>query len=599
MSQANKFSRFVVRFFALIGVLVTALGAMVLLSLVVRCSTEERVVAGTVLELELEGSLTEAGSDNPLRQVLGRSGPSLRDVVDALRKAKTDDRIQGVIAHVGGSTHGMARTQELRDAILDFRESGKFAIAYAETFGELAAGNQGYYLATAFDEIWMQPTGAVGLTGLLAESMFVKGTLEKLEIEPQGGQRKEYKNAYNMFTERRFTPAHKEATQAVLGDHFDQMVAGIATGRDIPADRVRTLIDEGPFLGKEALEFELVDGLAYRDEVWAKLRDRVGGDETHFLFARKYVERAGRPHREGRKIAIIRGLGTVTRGSSSFDPLSGETSMGSDTITAALRAAIDDEDIEAIVFRVDSPGGSAVASDAIWRETVRAKEKGKPLIVSMGNVAGSGGYYVACAATKIVAQPGTITGSIGVLGGKPYTREFWNEIGVTYDSVQSSDNAEMFSTTHPYDEKARARLEAWLDFVYADFKQRVARGRGMTEEQVEAVAKGRIWSGARAKELGLVDELGGLERAIEIAKREAGIAIDESIELVLFPPEKGWAERLFEEGPDSSEDRYRRAEAHIETGLERWRPLAKKLRAVGLGPDPGGVLTMPSMQVGP
>lgn len=592
----TKLRKWTMRTFTVMGAITCGVFALVLVSLLFRCAGGDDVPRRTVLELRLDEPVSEIAPGGPFGEVLGRKTTTLHSLVESIDRAAGDERVVGLIAHVGAVEHGMARTQEIRDAILRFRKSGKFALAFAETFGELAPGNQGYYLATAFDEIWLQPTGGVGLSGLVSEAMFVKGALEKVGIEPQGGHRREYKNAFNMFTERRFTDAHKEAVKAVMDDHYAQLVAGIAEGRKLDESEVRSIVQRGPFLAPEAKEANLVDALGYRDEFLAHVQEKAGG-EAELLFASKYLERAGKLYDKGTKIALIHGVGGVTRGESDFDLLSGDTSMGSATVSAAFRAAIEDENVKAIVFRVDSPGGSAVASDTIWRETVRAKEAGKPVIVSMGNVAGSGGYYVAAAATKIVAQPGTITGSIGVLGGKPVTREAWNKVGITWDRVATTEGAPFFSTLEPYDEAGWERLNAWLDRVYTDFKARVAEGRGLTEEQVEKIARGRIWSGARAKELGLVDELGGLETAIRLAKEAAGIGADERIELVTFPRSKSLLQQYVGDGPDSSED-YAAAQAEVATGLERLQPILRRLDQVGLTADDRGVLTMMPVEIG-
>src|SRR5262249_6339295 len=269
-------------------------------------------------------------------------------------------------------------------------------------------------------EIYLQPSGDIGLTGLIAENPFLRGTLEKLGVVPRLDHRHEYKNAMNLFTKRKFTPAHKEATAKLVGSIFGQMVRGVSEGRHLQEEQVRALVDRGPYLGQEAVEAKLVDGLAYRDEVYDKVKAKAGAG-AKLLFLSEYLDRAGRPHEKGQTVALIYGVGGVSRGKDDFDPLTGGSTMGSDTVAAAFRDAVASKDVKAILFRVDSPGGSYVASDTIWRETVRAKKAGKPVIVSMGNVAASGGYFVAMAADKIVAEPATITASIGVLAGKMLT----------------------------------------------------------------------------------------------------------------------------------------------------------------------------------
>ncbi len=581
------------KLFTIVGAITTGFFALVITVSLLRCAFADRVAEHTVVELRLDRPISE-GQAGGLAALLGGGGMNVLEVIETLEKAATDDHVDGVIVYVDGGGFGMARVQEVRDAITRFREkSGKWVVAFAETFGELGPGNQGYYLATACDEIWLQPSGGLGLTGLTSEAMFVRGALDLVGVQPRGDHRKEYKNALNMFTERRFTDAHREAAQTLIDDMFEQMVADIAARRGLAPKALRALIDEGPFLAPRALELGLVDGLAYRDEVVAKVKARAGADAT-LLYAGPYRERAGRPWERGDKaVALIYGVGQVSRGPSSFDALSGETSMGSDTVTAAFRSAIAADDVAAIVFRVDSPGGSAVASDAIWREVVRAKEGGKPVVISMGNLAASGGYYVSAGATKIVAHPATITGSIGVLAGKAYTRDAWNKVGVTWDMVSTSDNAGMWSSVQDYDEAGWAKLGSWLDAVYTDFTGKVAAGRGLSAEQVEAVAKGRVWTGQRALEHGLVDELGGLYRAIEIARDEAGIG--EQFELRVYPEPKGTLASILPSDPESSDQA---VAAELSTELERYRPVAARLNML-VGADPDGmVLRMAPIEIG-
>jgi len=367
------------------------------------------VPARTILEVDLTRGLQEQAPEDPVTGFLLAKHPTVRDVVEALHRAATDDRVVALIARVGSAPMGLAQLQEVRDAVLAFREKGKRAVAYAATFGEFDAGNGAYYLATAFDTIYLQPSGDVGLTGLIAETPFVRGTLDKLDLVPRLDHRWEYKNFMNTITERHYTAPHREATQRVMESQFAQIVQGIATARGLYPGAVRTLIDRGPFLGAEALKAQLVDALAYRDEVYSQVKAQAG-EQAKLLFLSKYLARAGRPYTTGDTIALIYGVGAVRLGTSDYDPLMDGPTMGADTVTAAFRAAIEDPEVKAILFRIDSPGGSYVASDAIWRETIRAREAGKPVIVSMGNLAGSGGYFVAMAANKIVAQPGTITG---------------------------------------------------------------------------------------------------------------------------------------------------------------------------------------------
>jgi len=545
------------------------------------------VAANTVLEVDFERAFLEDSPDDPFVELLAGKGVVVRDVVDALERAGRDARVKGLVARVGAAPMGVAQVQELRDAVAAFRAEGKWTVAYAETFGEVGPGNGAYYLASAFEEIYLLPSGDVGLTGIMYESMFLRGTLDKLGLTPRMDHRKEYKNAMNTFTERAYTEAHREAMQKVMDSQFAQMVRGVAAGRGLSDTQVRGLFDRGPYLGKEAVTAQLVDGVAYRDEVYEKVNGKVGATPSYLSLGR-YLERAGRPHQKGTTIALVYGLGGVQRGRSGYDPVFGDVTMGSDTVAGALRKAIKDEDVKAILFRVDSPGGSYVASDAIWRETVRAKRAGKPVIVSMGNVAGSGGYFVAMAADKIVAQPGTITGSIGVLGGKMLTAGLWEKLGVSWDEVHSSANARIFTGTHDYSPEEWARFQAWLDRVYEDFTGKVAEGRSLPREKVLQIAKGRIWTGEDAKAIGLVDELGGFPVALRLAREAAHLAPDAPIRLQVFPEKRTLFQALLErETGEPSENAAVAARA-----LSALQPLMQEARRLGLTPY-RGELAMP------
>jgi protease-4 len=350
------------------------------------------------------------------------------------------------------------------------------------------------------------------------------------------------------------------------------------------------VFNDGPYLGQQAVDAKLVDELLYRDEVYAKVRGK-SGDHAELLYLEKYLERAGRPHAKGQKVALIYGVGAVQRGKGGFSPISG-TAMGSDTVAAAFRAAREDEDVKAIVFRVDSPGGSYVASDTIWRETQLTRQAGKPVVVTMGNLAGSGGYFVAMGADKIVAQPGTITASIGVLGGKLLTKGFWDKVGVTYDEVHTSDNGTMFTGAQDYTPKEWGKFQQWLDRVYADFTSKVADGRKLPKAKVLEIAKGRIWTGEDALGLGLVDALGGFDVALKLAKEAARIPAGDDVNLVVFPRKKSFFEALSQKTPDNSE-----GDAWAEVAVElagQLRPALALLRELGIAGRPPGILTMPS-----
>ncbi len=576
--------------------LVTAIGTFVLLyaiflgALIGYRKLGERVPQKAILEVNLETGLVEYVPDDPLARVMLRDKTTVRDLVEALTRAGDDSRVVGLVAHIGAAPMGLAQVQEVRDAVLAFRARNKFTVAFAETFGEFTPGNGAYYLATAFDQVWMQPSGDIGLTGIILEPPFLRGTFEKLDVKLRGDQRYEYKNAFNLYTEKKFTPAHRESMEHLKERWFQQMVRGIAQGRKLSEDQVRALIDRGPFLGREALDAKLVDGLGYRDQVFAEIR-KEAGDGARFLYLARYLQRAGRPYEKGKTIALIYGVGAVARGKSEFDPSDNSFTMGSETVAAAFRSAIDDKDVKAILFRVDSPGGSYVASDTIWREVVRARQAGKPVIVSMGNLAGSGGYFVAMSADKIVAQPATVTASIGVYAGKLLSTGFWDKLGISWDEVHSGANAAYWTGTHDYSAQGWLRFQAGLDRIYEDFTSKVAEGRKLPREEVLKIARGRIWTGEDAKRLGLVDELGGIPKALELAKQAAGIAPEEGVELKVFPERKPLLFALFEAPRESSEQ-----QAAVEAVARTFRALQPAVRLLHtLTGESSGVLSMPEV----
>jgi protease-4 len=474
---------------------------------------------------------------------------------------------------VGQAKMKLAQVQEVRDAIFAFRATGKPAIAYTETFGEAGPGNASYYLATAFDAIYLQPSGDVGLTGLIYEQPFVRGTLDKLGIIPRIDGRKEYKSYRYMFTERKYILPHREAVTRVMESQFGQIVTGISAARKLTEEQVRSLVNTGPFLGQQALDAKLIDGLAYRDGAYETIK-RKAGAKAEFLSLSEYRRRAGSPYNKGATIALVYGVGGITRGKSGYEPATGEIIMGSDTVASAIREAVEDKDVKAILFRIDSPGGSYVASDTIWREIINAKKAGKPVVASMGGTAASGGYFIAMAADKIVAQPGTITGSIGVFGGKMITTGFWNKLGVTWDEVHTSKNANAWTQTSDFTPAQRARFSQWLDRVYDDFTAKVSTSRKLSKEDVEKIAKGRIWTGEEAKKLGLVDELGGFPTAVRLVRTAARLPENAPIRLKVFPARKSWVKVISDLKAFGTEDETGHALART---LEEAQPLLRTM----------------------
>ena len=497
-----------------------------------------RRTAPLILELDLSDGIAEEPPTDPLSALALMRRPRLADVLDGLHRARTDDRVRALVAKVGGQRMGLAQVQELRAAISAFAGAGKLAVAWAETFGDFSPGNVPYYLATAFDRIYLQPSGDLGLTGISVQNWFYRGALDKLGIEFQVGKREEYKSAAERFTEQGFSGPAREELQRMAASIVEQITEAIAQRLEISAEAARALIDGGPFMASEALDARLVDALGYRDEVYAAARKEAGPDAqllylSRYQRARALAERARSLPKPGADaVALVYASGPIRRGRSARGPLL-RGPMGSDTLSSALRSATADHRVKAIVLRVNSPGGSYVASDTIWRETVRAREAGKTVVVSMGEVAASGGYFIAMAADSIIAQPGTITGSIGVLSGKPVLNEALQRAGVTSDAVTEGAHADMFTASRPFREDEWAKINSWLDRIYADFTSKVAAGRGMTQEQVHEVARGRVWTGADAAGIGLVDSLGGLDTALEVARRTA--ALPDSVPVRIYP----------------------------------------------------------------
>lgn len=500
-----------------------------------------------ILSMNLDAGFSE-GRSGPNFAPFGVSGQiSLQDAVIALRRASKDDKVQAVTATISGQSLGLAQVQEIRDAVIDFRASGKPALLYSDTLGgELGNATTIYYLATAFDEIWLQPSGGVGLTGLAIEQPFLKGFLDKIGVRTNTVQRYEYKSAAEAFTNSEMSEPNKEALDTLFGSIFEQIVEGISDARRLSGDEVKRLMADGPLLAQEAMDGGLVDHLAYRDEFDKRVEDSFGGGKNVSL--RRYFS-FGLPDETldaERSIAMIHAVGAIARGKSEDSPFGGQSSIGGDTLAKAVRDAAEDANVDAILLRVDSPGGSYVASDTIWREVVRAKEKGKPFIVSMGNAAASGGYFIAMPADTIFAQPGTITGSIGVISSKFIFEDALEKLGINWSTLTYGENGDIFTPSRDFDEAELERVNRSLDAIYEDFTTKAAAGREMSVEDIHAIAKGRVWSGADAKRLGLVDELGGLSDAIDHTKVLIGLTPEDLVRLVPYPKQKDPLESILD-----------------------------------------------------
>jgi len=583
LKKAGLVRRFIIGFFAVMGaifVLLIVIGAGI--GFWFGREPSVHVADNTVLTLDLTGALPDQPSPQGLSQLLFPSGMSLADTLGALTKAGDDPRVKGLVARIGEGGMGFAEIQELRDAIAAFRAKGKRAVAYADTFGELSSGTRSYYLASAFDEIWLQPLGEVGLVGLRAELPYFRGTLDKLGIVADFEHREEYKDAANPLTETAMTPAEREELQALLQSIYGQIVDGIAKDRKLDPGTVKGLVDRAPLLIDEAMKAHLIDHVGYREDALASF-----GAGTSRLSLARYFDAVGAPDRSGPTIALIYATGLMASGGGD-NSLIGNSVMGADAVTRAFRMARDDKSVRAILFRIDSPGGSAIAAETIWKAVERTRAAGKPVIVSMGDVAGSGGYYIAAPANKIVAEPATLTGSIGVVAGKLAFGGLLKKLGGNSDSVQIGANAGMFSLMQDFAPSERERLTAVLDNIYATFKDRVAEGRKLDASAVEAVAKGRVWSGEDAKARGLVDALGGFRTALALAKQAAGIAEGENVTLKLYPPPKSAFDQLMARVSDSA---FSGADSLLPGRLSD--ALRTSLQQAALALAPRGALIMP------
>ena len=504
----------------------------------------------STLVLRPAGQLQETTPDDVVGQLISSETTTVRSFVESLRLAKRDPRITGVLLMPSAlESPFWGKVQELRDAVLDFRKSGKVVVAFLE-FG----GDREYYLASAADKVYLLPTSALDLTGVASYEVFLRGTLDKLGVYPDFLQIGDYKTAVNQLTQKSFTPAHREMTESLNGDMYEQLVRGIASARRKTEAETRQLLDQGPFAPEDAVKYGLVDGLAYEDQLDDRIPQLRQGGEMRRVDGGDYQRVTARSLgvRPSSRIAVLYASGVIASGKSGYDPGNGMV-VGSDTFVEQVRRLRQDESIKAIVLRIDSPGGSSVASDVMWRELMitRDQKPSRPLITSMSDLAASGGYYISVPGQAIVAQPGTLTGSIGIFAGKMVLNGTLDKVGVTTETVKSGKNSDIYSPFARFSPDQRTKVGQYMDGFYKNFVAKVAEGRHLTPERVDAVAQGRVWTGAQAKERGLVDALGGLDTAIAIAKQRAHIPADEDVDLVVYSPRRSFYEALTQLGRSS------------------------------------------------
>ena len=529
-----------------------------------------------LLTLDLSDRVIERSSGERWLRALTQEGEPivLREAVAALERAAADPQVEGIVAHLGRGDAGLAQIQELREAIVAFRASGKPAFAFAETFGEAGDGMAHYYLASAFEEVWIQPSASFNVAGYRLAQPYLRDLFDEIGVLPRFDQRKEYKGIASTLIEREQPEAVRRNLTQLVDSMLERSIADIAAARGLSPAAVRGAIDRAPLSAAEAQQSGLVDGTTYWDIFIEAIEARISRDYEQRALQTYASETAPEvPEESGLQIAYIVARGPIVLGPGQDSPFNGGSEITSDRLTNALSSAVEEDAVKAIVLRIDSPGGSYVASDAIWREVVRARDAGKPVVVSMGNVAASGGYFIAAPADRIIAQPGTITGSIGVAGGKFVIEDLLDDVGVSIGSVQAGDNADFYAPDSDFTAQQYAKLQSQLDAIYEDFTAKVAEGRQMTRSQVEQVAGGRVWTGEDALSAGLVDQLGGIDSALDYARNAAGIGIDDPYSIQPWPKPKDPWEKLLEDfsgAPFASM-------ARLEAALGAWLLLAEEL----------------------
>jgi protease-4 len=542
----NFFRTFLATFLALSVFALIML--IIIIGIISSVKTSKETVTGekAVLVVDLSQHFSEVEQSNPVAAITGErtAPPSLYDMIRLIRHAKTNGAVRGIFLKCGNNDNDFSSSLELRNAISDFKSSGKFVLAFADAIPQKA-----YYVATVADKVYCAPTGGIDWHGFAMTMPFIKGTLEKLEIEPQIFYAGKFKSATEPLREKQMTDANRLQSKELLHDIYGHFLSAISASRKIDTATLHRYADSNAVqFASEALSKKMVDGLKYDDEVKDEIRKLLSINKDasiNFVSAGKYADAEDFYRSGNEKIAVIYAEGTIIDGKGERDRIGGET------YRSHIRRARMDKSVKAIVIRINSGGGSASASEQMWREVELAK-KAKPVIVSFGDVAASGGYYMACGANKIFAQPNTITGSIGVFGVIPNMEKFFNnKLGVTFDEVSTSPDAGMLTVTKPLSPSQRTFIQNAIDTIYNQFKSRVAAGRNKSMQFIDSIAQGRVWSGERAVELGLVDHLGGIEDAIAAAAEEARI---KNYRLKEYPGKQSFFEMLFGDNSEAKKE---------------------------------------------
>ena len=534
-----------------LGVLLCGLILVVLVFAAIRfagsyANRPVNVADGSTLVLDLEGDVPERlPAEIPIPILQSQTSLSLEQVWDTFRRAATDSRIRGILFEPHGLDIGWGKMEEIHDEIVQFKKSGKPVITYLRS-----PSAREYYLAAATDKIFLAPEDSLDLKGLAAESMFFKQTLDKLGVQAEVIHAGKYKDAGDVLTRTSMTPETREQLNAILDQYYGNLIATVAEGRKKQPDAVRELIDNGPFLARDALSGGLIDSLGYEDQAVAEMQSRLKQNELKRISGRAYVKGLLPSDGGGRRIALIVGEGTITAGTGN-EAADDESFTGTGFIKL-LKQVENDSSIQGVIMRIDSPGGDAVASDDILHEAKNLSRK-KPLVISMGDTAASGGYYVAVTGDPIIAYPNTLTGSIGVIFAKFTLHGLFDKIGMDTQLLTRGRYADIESASTPLSDAARQKLTGQIDAFYRAFVSHVAEGRRKSFDQIEPLAQGRVWVGAQAKANGLVDQLGGLDRAVEVLKQQAHMSPSDRVTLVPYPGRRSVLDLLFSRSDPAAE----------------------------------------------
>lgn len=530
--------------FAIFGILFILLLLVVFGLIKQEAGVVKIVPQKTVLQVNFDDNYSEVPGDDILYELADKKSMSFYDLIKAINIAALDSRVKALVGEVNMSALGMAQIQDLRAAIKNFRTTGKKTYLYSMGMGSFGNGTNEYYLASGFDEIWMQPNTEVGITGLDIEVPFVRGVLDKIGVSPEFYTRYEYKTAVSSLMDKEFSPQFRGEMNRLGNSLYNQFINDVSADRNIAKDKLKKLVNTAPIFAENAINQKLIDRVAYRQDLMETLKLEY---KSEFMEITDYATTIKETKKSIPTIAFLVVDGVINSGTSSTNPLKGDAIVGSQSVLEQLNTIAKDKNVKALIVRVNSPGGSYSASNEIWYALKKIKEVKKiPIIISMSNYAASGGYFIALAGDSILAEPSTITGSIGVLGGKMVFKGLWDKIGLNWGEIKFGDNAGILSANHNFSASEKAVFNKSLDNVYKDFTMKVSQARNIEITSMDKIARGRIWTGIDALEVGLIDEIGGIDKAIAVAKKKADIKPNESFNITYFPKPKSWQEKLSE-----------------------------------------------------